>query len=113
MRLKLFWAIIAVLGLFLFFGQEQALSDCSVSGVYQSDWGSVFLNEQYQNISGTWKNGTVTGNREGNIINYIWYQGSNPGGRGIWQISPDCSQLTGPWGKGNSDSDGGYWNLHK
>ena len=113
MRYKIIITILALSGLCLIIGLMPALSECTISGVYQSDWGSVILNDQGQNVSGTWKNGTISGVKDGTVIHYTWYQGSVPGGRGVWQISPDCAQLTGPWGKGNSDSDGGYWNLYK
>ena len=115
MRLSIIATLCACAG-FLFItgmGPVNAQYDCPIDGAYQSDWGPVTLEQQGSNVSGTWRNGTVSGVRSGNVIHYTWYQGVVPGGRGFWQISPDCNHLTGPWGNGDSETGGGNWNLHK
>lgn len=113
MRNVMFIALLAVSCLCLLVNERPAQSSCSVDGVYQSDWGNVFLTEQGSAVSGTWKSGTVSGTREGDTIRYTWYNGTILGGHGYWEVSPDCSRLSGPWGTGDNETGGGSWNLHK
>jgi hypothetical protein len=113
MRKSIIIALIAVSCLCLLASERPARSSCSLDGVYQSDWGNVFLTEQGSSVSGTWKSGTVSGTREGDTIRYTWYNGTILGGHGYWEVSPDCSRLSGPWGTGDNETGGGSWNLHK
>lgn len=93
--------------------QIASMAECPVTGVYQSDWGTVQLTEKGSVVTGRWVKGTVSGIREGDTIHYTWYEGKIMGGKGVWTVSPDCKTLTGTWGHGDSETGGGYWNLQK
>jgi hypothetical protein len=110
--MKKFFLVVTVL-LLVMLCQIVLMADCPVSGTYQSDWGTVFLSEQSGIVTGTWQQGTVTGVRNGNTIHYTWYQGNVMGGKGVWSVSPDCNSLNGPWGTGENETGGGYWNLQR
>jgi len=51
------------------------------------------------------------GNYESHVIRYHWKQ-SGSEGEGVWEIK-DSEHLEGTWGTGQSDSDGGDWNLER
>lgn len=111
--MKKVFVVLALFAICMIFGQIASMAECPVTGVYQSDWGQVNLLQAGNQVTGTWEKGTIQGTRFGNTIRYVWYQGNVIGGRGFWTVSPDCQSLTGPWGNGNSETGGGYWNLHK
>ncbi len=113
MRMKTVFAVLGSIALCMVLGAPPSHAGCPLDGIYQSDWGEVQLSENGDQVTGTWRNGTVSGIRQGDVIRYTWTQGSNPMGRGYWQVSPDCTRLTGPWGNGNSETGGGFWNLHR
>jgi len=106
-------AVLGIVGLCMMIGAVPSQAGCPVDGVFQSDWGEVQLSENGDQVTGTWRNGTVSGQRVGDVIHYTWTQGGTPMGRGYWQVSPDCARLSGPWGNGNSETGGGFWNLNR
>lgn len=113
MRVKAMLFVAAVMALCLAVGAGPAVSDCQIDGSYDSDRGSVLLVQKDEMVTGTWPKGTVIGERAGDIIRFTWYDGPEPGGRGVWRVSADCGHLTGTWGSGSSDTDGGSWDMRR
>lgn len=87
-------------------------SQFDVTGEYKSNWDDVTLRQNGDRIHGTYVccgGGTIEGRIiEGRVIKYSWTQ---PGGsgRGVWTI--EHGRLEGTWGVGQSESDGGRWDL--
>jgi hypothetical protein len=82
-----------------------------ITGAYHSNWEDVQLVQRGKQVSGTYVccgGGTIHGTIDGNVIRYRWRQ---PGGdgHGVWVIEGD--HLSGTWGVGAGDSDGGRWDL--
>lgn len=83
-----------------------------ITGSYHSNWDEVTLAQRGDRVTGTYVccgGGTIEGRIiEGTVIRYRWKQ---PGGegRGVWRI--EDRRLTGTWGSGASETDGGPWNL--
>ena len=95
------------------FATETPRRQVNVNGTYDSNWDLVTLRQDGDRVSGTYVccgGGTIEGRvYQNRVIRYHWKQ---PGGEGegIWEIvSPD--KLEGTWGIGQSDSDGGRWDL--
>src|SRR5262245_14631677 len=83
------------------------------SGEYASNWEDVTLVQQGNYVHGTYVccgGGTIDGRiYEGRVLRYHWKQAGGGEGEGIWDISAD--RLEGTWGTGQSDNDGGRWDL--
>jgi hypothetical protein len=86
----------------------------SVSGRYARNWDEVTLVQNGNRITGTYVccgGGTIEGRiYEGRVIRYRWTQ---PGGSGLGVWTIDGDQLLGTWGSGDSDHDGGRWDLDR
>ena len=85
-----------------------------VSGRYESNWDTVTLVQDGKYVHGTYVccgGGTIDGRiYEGRVIRYHWKQPNGGEGEGVWDIiAPD--RLEGTWGTGQSDDDGGRWDL--
>jgi len=83
----------------------------TITGSYRSNWEDVHPVQRGKQVTGTYVccgSGTIHGTIDGNVIHYRWRQ---PGGegRGVWTIEGD--HLSGTWGVGPNDSDGGRWDL--
>jgi hypothetical protein len=87
-------------------------SSADVTGDYASNWDDVRLVQQGSYVHGTYVccgGGTIDGRiYEGRVIRYHWKQ-AGAEGEGIWDITGD--RLEGTWGTGQSDGDGGRWEL--
>jgi hypothetical protein len=87
-------------------------SSADVSGQYESNWDGVRLVQEGRDIHGTYVccgGGTIEGRiYEGRVIRYHWSQ-PNAQGEGVWEAIGD--RLEGTWGTGQSDDDGGRWDL--
>jgi hypothetical protein len=83
-----------------------------VTGTYHSNWDDVTLVQDGDRVHGTYVccgGGTIEGRIiEGRTLRYMWRQPSATG-MGVWRISD--GRLDGTWGSGQSDSDGGRWDL--
>lgn len=89
----------------------------NIAAEYTSNWGDVQLEQHGTRVNGTYVccgSGTIEGRIiNGRIIRYHWEtSGSGGGGEGVWKILPS-GRLEGTWGSGQSDSDGGAWNLER
>lgn len=88
-------------------------SQVSVTGEYTSNWGDVRLVQEGSYVRGTYVccgGGTIEGRVSQRVLRYHWRQ---PGGegRGVWEI--EGGRLLGTWGVGDSESDGGRWDLER
>ncbi|HEY5951740.1 MAG TPA: hypothetical protein VIV40_39870 [Kofleriaceae bacterium] len=91
-----------------------ATSRVDVSGEFTSNWDDVKLVREGNAVHGTYVccgGGTIEGRvYEERVIRYQWRQAGGVQGEGVWEIvSPD--RLEGTWGSGQSDDDGGRWDL--
>jgi hypothetical protein len=86
-----------------------------VTGEYTSNYDDVRLVQHGNYVTGTYVccgGGTIEGRiYESHVIRYHWKQ-SGSEGEGVWEIK-DSEHLEGTWGTGQSDSDGGDWNLER
>jgi hypothetical protein len=96
-------------------GANATSTSADVTGDYASNWDDVKLVREGSHVHGTYVccgGGTIEGKiYQGRIIRYHWKQ---PGGEGegIWEIvAPD--RIEGTWGSGQSDNDGGRWDLQR
>jgi hypothetical protein len=84
-----------------------------VSGAYVSNWDNVQLVQEGKYVHGSYVccgGGTIDGQiYEGRIIRFHWKQPNGGEGEGVWEIVGD--RLEGTWGSGQSDDDGGRWDL--
>src|SRR5262245_61149282 len=90
-----------------------AASQVDVTGAWSSNWDDVKLVREGNYVHGTYVccgGGTIEGKiYDGRIIRYHWKQPVAEG-EGVWEIV-SSERLEGTWGSGQSDSDGGDWNL--
>jgi hypothetical protein len=99
----------------LVFGAAAATPRVDVTGEYTSNWDDVRLVQEGTRVEGTYVccgGGTIEGRIiEGRVIKFHWHEPRGAGdGEGIWKITAD-GRLTGTWGRGQSNNDGGPWNL--
>jgi hypothetical protein len=106
--------VLRVLALLLVVGVAAANpQSVDINGRYDSNWDSVQLVQDGRDVHGSYVccgGGTIEGRiYEGRIIRYHWKQ---PGGEGegVWEIVAP-NRLEGTWGSGQSDDDGGRWDL--
>ena len=85
-----------------------------VAGDYASNYDEVQLVQQGDYVHGTYVccgGGTIEGRiYQGRVIRYHWKQAGSEG-EGFWEIKG--GRLEGTWGIGESDSDGGRWDLER
>jgi hypothetical protein len=84
-----------------------------VSGSYESNWDNVQLVQEGKYVHGSYVccgGGTIDGRiYDGRVIRFHWKQPNGGEGEGVWEIVGD--RLEGTWGSGQSDDDGGRWDL--
>lgn len=86
-------------------------SRIDISGTYSSNWEDVTLVQSGDRVTGTYVccgGGTIEGRITGGTLHYVWRQ-PNGSGQGVWTIDPD--RLDGTWGSGQSEANGGRWDL--
>ena len=87
-----------------------------VTGDWSSNWDDVKLRREGNYVHGTYVccgGGTIEGRiYEGHTIRYHWKQPNGGEGEGVWEIV-SSSRLEGTWGSGQSDDDGGRWDLER
>jgi hypothetical protein len=92
-----------------------AAPQVDVTGDYASNWDDVRLVQEGSYVHGTYVccgGGTIEGRiYEGRVIRYHWKQPAAEG-EGVWEIMPS-GRLEGTWGSGQSDDDGGRWDLER
>lgn len=93
-------------------GYREPPPTVDVSGVYDSNYGTVVLEQKGRRVTGHYDccgGGTINGYMSGETIRFTWTQ---PGatGRGVWSVG-DKQRLAGTWGYDGSDTTGGTWNL--
>lgn len=82
----------------------------NVSGVYQTDFNELTLQQNGSQVTGTYKHadGRIEGTINGNTMTGWWYQ-SNGKGRFTFVFNNDFSAYTGKWGYDNAEPSG-TWN---
>jgi hypothetical protein len=95
--------------------QPKPKQNFRITGAFDSNYGPVHLERSGDRIAGSYEccgGGVIRGVIRGDELRYTW---SQPGasGRGRWQIADGGAQLIGTWGSGDSESDGGAWNLSR
>lgn len=85
-----------------------------ISGSYDSTYGVVTITQRSGQIHGEYPccgGGTLDGHFIDNAtVKFHWSEPRGAGqGDGIWHLRN--GKLEGSWGRGQSDSDGGVWNL--
>lgn len=85
-----------------------------ISGTWDSTYGEVRLTQQGNRIKGVYPccgGGTLEGRIvENRVVKFHWIEPHGAGeGEGIWHIRG--GKLEGSWGRGQSETDGGIWNL--
>jgi hypothetical protein len=89
----------------------------NVTGSYASNWDDVKLVQDGDRVRGTYVccgGGTIEGRiiasagGTGRTLRYVWRQPSG-WGLGVWTIDPH--KLDGTWGTGQSEVNGGRWDL--
>ena len=84
-----------------------------ISGTYDSIWGPVHLEQSGSRIVGTYEccgGGRIEGVLRDGVIQYKWVQ-PDASGRGRWTVRKAGHKLVGRWGVGDSETDGGPWDL--
>src|SRR5688572_6374624 len=85
-----------------------------IAGTWDSSYGEVTLTQQGNRIKGVYPccgGGTLEGRIiENRVVKFHWIEPHGAGeGEGIWRIK--AGKLEGSWGRGQSETDGGTWNL--
>jgi hypothetical protein len=89
-----------------------------VTGTYDSNYGVVRLEQHGNYIEGEYVccgGGTLHGKLDGRVIKFHWEEAGDGGagaGQGVWKLAA-AGALRGSWGYGDSDDDGGEWNLDR
>jgi hypothetical protein len=85
-----------------------------ISGEWASNWDDVKLVREGKYVRGAYVccgGGTIEGQiYDERIIRYHWKQPNGGEGEGVWEIV-SSERLEGTWGSGQSDDDGGRWDL--
>jgi hypothetical protein len=105
--------VLVLLFLVVAVAAADATSSVDVTGDWASNWDDVKLVREGNYVHGTYVccgGGTIEGRiYENRVIRYHWKQ-PNAEGEGIWEIVAS-DRLEGTWGSGQSDDDGGRWDL--
>jgi hypothetical protein len=82
-----------------------------VAGAYTGTWGPTTLEQDGAHVSGAYAydDGRIAGTLDGDTLRFSWTEDAGAG-RGVFEVMPDGT-LRGTWGTGDSDSNGGAWEL--
>ncbi|MBP6630124.1 MAG: hypothetical protein KBG28_05260 [Kofleriaceae bacterium] len=87
-----------------------------LGGRYDSTYGTVELTRDGDQVFGRYEccgKGSLRGRIVGRRVFYTWredHAGEAATGHGVWTLGAD-GRLTGTWGWGKRDDDGGAWDL--
>ncbi|HPN81882.1 MAG TPA: hypothetical protein PLM00_00725 [Spirochaetota bacterium] len=87
--------------------------NASFTGIYSSEWGQIMLVQKDNKVLGVYAGqfqGSLEGQVNGGKFHFRWNQLNGESGRGWFSLSENG--LTGKWGNGNSEDDGGDWNAN-
>jgi hypothetical protein len=90
----------------------------NVTGTYTSNYDEVRLVQRGTLVEGEYVccgGGSIVGRLDGKVIRFHWREGKDDAaweGNGVWVIG-EGGALRGTWGAGDSDDDGGEWNLDR
>lgn len=96
-------------------GDENARVSQDVSGVYDSQYGRITIEQRGNRITGTYANSAgpamIKGRVRGDNVWFRWRQGDKEG-KGMFSIrGRRAPVLVGTWGTYNSRNNGGRWTL--
>ena len=96
-------------------GDVNARVTRDVSGVYDSQYGRITIEQRGSRITGTYENSAgpamIKGRVRGNVVYFRWRQGDKEG-KGRFAIrGRRAPVLAGTWGTYDSRSNGGRWTL--
>lgn len=98
-------------------GAKSLPSGVYFSGSWNSNWGRIELSQEGKNVFGRYegfRNGSITGTIEGNVLSYRWTQNENEQhGKGWMVISDAGDELDGRWGYDDDDHSGGNWHARR
>jgi|GEM_PF-924702 len=87
------------------------------SGSWNSNWGRIELSQEGRNVFGRYegfRNGSITGTVEGNVLSYRWTQNENEQHGMGWMVMNNAGdELDGRWGYDDDDHQGGYWHARR
>lgn len=85
----------------------------NASGVYQTDFGEMTLQQTANKVIGTYKhqNGVVEGTISGNVLSGVWTQ-SNGKGKFVFVFNGNFTSFTGKWGYNDAEPTSA-WNGKK
>lgn len=89
-----------------------SLNKGAFSGTYQMDNGTMVLVQVGDKVTGTYtgeETGTIEGTVKDGKLSYEWKQPNGEAGRGVFTLSADGKEISGTWGNGQSETDGGTW----
>jgi len=92
-----------IISVFLLLLSTHSILAQNASGIYQSDFNEMTLQQSGNQVSGTYKHsdGRIEGTLSGTTLSGWWTQ-SNGKGRIVFVFSPDFSSFTGKWGYDNA-----------
>ena len=89
-------------------GPGAAQEPCNVTGVWNSTFGRLELQQKGETLTGKFAKtegfferitGTIEGKINGATAEWTWSQSDNAQGHGRWEVSPSCRALDGKWGR--------------
>jgi hypothetical protein len=115
MRVLVLAAMIALVPVPVTAGPHSKPRVIDVSGTYTGTYGEVRLSQHGSQIEGDYVccgGGTIEGRIVGRVIRFHWAQTDGTEGDGVWRVVAG-GDMVGTWGGGDSDDDGGEWNLER
>jgi hypothetical protein len=82
--------------------------EISYAGSYRTTWGSAVLSQEGRMVIGTYPRGTLRCRVEPPKLLCDWQEGSAKG-KAKLEREPVNKTLSGTWGHGESETDGGAW----
>jgi len=98
-------------------GAKSLPSGVYFSGSWNSNWGKIELSQEGTSVFGRYegfRNGSITGTIDGNLLLYRWTQNENEQhGKGWMVINDSGDELDGRWGYDDDDHTGGNWHARR
>ena len=81
----------------------------SFAGPYKSNWGSTVFAQDGSRVTANYPSGSMSCNATGNVLDCDWHDGALAGKA---RLTKDASgAISGTWGNGASNTNGGSWNF--
>jgi len=82
------------------------------TGRFLTNWGALELKQNGKKVTGSYvvpAPGEIEGTVDGDTLTYKWWQSNGVWGKGVFKIQDGGKKISGTWGRGISQSDGGTW----